>query len=63
MTNQITVNEYDILNKAVAEYIKNGQITLKCPRCGDNLIYESFGSVEIIHCANPTCIKSVRRGI
>lgn len=65
MTNQvrITDSEYDVLNKAVSEFIKTGKTELKCPRCGMPLVYESFGSIEIIHCENPACIKSIRRGI
>lgn len=60
---RVTDREYDVLNKAVAEFLKNGKIELKCPRCGKPLVYESFGSVEIIRCKNPSCIKSIRRGI
>ncbi|MBE6845587.1 MAG: hypothetical protein E7508_07755 [Ruminococcus sp.] len=63
MVNQITVSEYEVLNKAAAEYLKNGKIDLKCPRCGKPLIYESFGSLEIIRCEDKTCVKSIRRGI
>lgn len=61
--NQMTASEYDILNMAVSEFIKCGRITLKCPRCGKPLVYEINGSVEIIRCENPSCIKSIRRGI
>lgn len=63
MVNQITNQEYDILNRAVVEFLKSGTITLKCPRCGKPLIYEKYGSVEIVRCENPNCIKSIRRGI
>lgn len=63
MVNQISVGEYDILNKAAAEYLKKGVVKLKCPRCGKNLVYESHGSLEIIRCEDETCIKSIRRGI
>ena len=63
MVNQITTQEYDVLNKAVSEFLKDGRTHLKCPRCGKPLIYETIGSIEIIHCENPSCVKSVRRGI
>ena len=63
MAKQITMNEYDVLGKAVSEYAEKGKITLKCPRCGKPLIYETFGSLEIIRCEDKTCIKSIRRGI
>ena len=63
MVNQIAAKEHDVLNQAVSEFLKLGKIDLKCPRCGKALIYETRGSVEIIHCENPSCIKSVRRGI
>lgn len=63
MVNQITINEYSVLDKAVAEYLKTGKIKLLCPRCGKSLVYEVFGSLEIIRCEDKTCIKSIRRGI
>lgn len=63
MVNLISKNEYDVLNEAVREFISEGKITLKCPRCGNELVYETFGSVEVVHCKNPNCIKSIRRGI
>lgn len=60
---RITDGEYNVLNKAVSEFLKSGKIELKCPRCGKPLVYENFGSIEIIRCENPSCIKSIRRGI
>ncbi len=63
MDNKVTVNEYRILDKAVAEYLKNGAIESKCPRCRKPLIYESLGSLEIIRCEDNTCVKSIRRGL
>ena len=63
MAKTITNNEYDVLNLAVAEMLKNGKITLKCPRCGKPLIYEERESLEIIRCEDKNCIKSIRRGI
>lgn len=63
MANQITEKEYNALNKAAAEYLTEGKISQKCPRCGKNVKYESNGTLEIIHCEDKTCIKSIRRGI
>lgn len=63
MAKSITQNEYKVLDSAVAEMLKNGKITLKCPRCGKPLIYEERGSMEIIRCKDINCIKSIRRGI
>ena len=63
MVKPITENEYEILNLAVSELLKNGEITLKCPRCGKPLIYEEKGSLEIIRCEDRGCVKSIRRGI
>ena len=63
MNNQITANEYDVLNMAVTEFIRDGKITLRCPRCGNPLVYETMGPVEIVRCQNSSCIKSIRRGI
>lgn len=63
MADRVTTMEYDTLNRAVRQFLQTGKIQLKCPRCGKPLIYETNGSVEIIRCTNPACIKSVRRGI
>lgn len=63
MVNQITNVEYAALNKAASQFIRTGKTELKCPRCGKPLVYETRGSVEIIRCQNPECIKSIRRGI
>ncbi len=63
MVKPITSKEYKVLDSAVAELLENGKITLKCPRCGKPLIYEERGSLEIIHCEDLNCVKSIRRGI
>ena len=63
MANSITQNEYKTLDLAVAELLKTGKITLRCPRCGKPLIYEEKGSMEIIRCEDVNCVKSIRRGI
>lgn len=63
MTNQVTSQEYYILNQAVSEYLSTGKITFRCPRCGSPLIYERCGSAEIVRCENSECIRSIRRGI
>ncbi len=63
MVKEITKKEYDVLCLAVSELLKSGDTTIKCPRCGKRLIYESKGSLEIIRCENISCIKSIRRGI
>lgn len=63
MDNKVTTKEYEILDKAIAEYLKNGTIESKCPRCRRPLIYENLGSLEIIRCEDKTCVKSIRRGI
>lgn len=63
MVNCISTSEYEALNRAVVEFLNKGIITLKCPRCGKPLVYETKGSMEIIRCENETCIKSIRRGI
>lgn len=63
MVNSISKNENEILNEAVKEFATEGKITLKCPRCGNELVYEIFDSLEVVHCKDPHCIKSIRRGI
>lgn len=63
MANQVTSQEYCILNQAVSEYLSTGKITLRCPRCGSPLIYEKYGSAEIVRCEDLECIRSIRRGI
>lgn len=63
MVKNISNVEYEALNTAVTEFISTGKITLRCPRCGKPLVYETKGSLEIIRCENESCIKSIRRGI
>ena len=64
MANQVvTQKEYAVLNEAVRQFLQDGKIELKCPRCGKPLVYEVKDSLEIIHCQNPECVKSIRRGI
>lgn len=62
-TLDITKTEYDVLDFASRQFIKFGKTEIKCPRCGKPLTYEIKGSVEIVRCTDPTCIKSIRRGI
>ncbi len=63
MDNRITAKEYEALNTAVTEHLKNGVIKSKCPRCGRSLIYEASDSLEIIRCEDTACVKSIRRGV
>lgn len=63
MDNKIAETEYDALNKAVVEYLKTGKITICCPRCGKTLVYEIHDSMEVVHCEDQCCIKSIRKGI
>lgn len=63
MVNSISKNENEIMNEAAKEFATEGKITLMCPRCGNELVYEIFDSLEVVHCKDPHCIKSIRRGI
>lgn len=55
--------EYSVLDLAVQEILEHGYTSQRCPRCGKELVYTLQGSREIIGCSEPTCIKSIRRGI
>lgn len=60
---KISKTELEILLKADDELFETGRITLKCPRCGNEIIYVKEGSSYSIRCKTENCIEIGFRGI
>lgn len=48
----LSINETEVLDKAVDEYRENGVTKQICPRCGGKLHYIERGSSYRIYCEN-----------
>lgn len=53
----------DMERKAITEKLNNPQKTVKCPRCGNEIIYEERGNSIAIECKTPKCIFGGVRGL
>jgi len=60
---ELNIKESDILTEANREFIKYGNTSKKCPRCGRPLVYQIVGTKEITRCADGTCIMLLSVGI
>jgi hypothetical protein len=49
--------------KAENEIAQNGSTTKKCPRCGNEIVIEDYGSGYAVRCKSKECIKAEYRGI
>ena len=49
--------------KALDEKLNNPQKTVKCPRCGNEIIYEKRGNSIAVECKTPNCIFGGIRGL
>jgi len=58
-----TEAEANILLDAQRDYIKRGNTSIKCPRCGKSLEYRCRESGETILCIRDGCISVDTRGI
>lgn len=63
MDTKKTKEELDALLEAATQIFEKGYSDIKCPRCGNNLIYEEYGTSYTIKCNTPECIKTDFRGI
>ena len=48
---------------ALKEKMENPDKYVKCPRCGNEIIYEIRGNSIAVECKTPTCIFGGVRGI
>ena len=56
---KLSEEEVRIINKK----IENPSLSVKCPKCGTELIFIEGRSSDEIRCGTPGCIKGVIRGI
>jgi len=61
--NPMTIEEIDIIGDAATDYGDKGKTDKKCPRCGNDIILERFGSSYEVKCKTPDCICGTFRGI
>lgn len=55
----MTKNEKDALRKK----LNNPESTVKCPRCGNIIIYERRGNSIAVECKTQNCIYGGIRGV
>lgn len=55
----ISKEEYKILG----EKLNNPQKEVKCPRCGNDIIYKEIGNSISVECKTKGCIYSAIRGL
>ena len=60
---ETTIKEHDLLVKAATDFGNTGKTDKKCPRCGNEIVLEMFGTSYDIKCKTPKCIKASFRGI
>jgi len=59
-----TIEENEILEKALDEIITNKKTDIVCPRCGNGLMLSKNGaSIELKCLSSEICIKIISRGI
>lgn len=58
-----TIEEHRFLVEAENEIAQNGSTTKKCPRCGNEIVIEDYGSGYAVRCKSKECIKAEYRGI
>lgn len=49
--------------RALYEKMNNPQKIVKCPRCGNEIIYEKRGNSIAVECKTPNCIYGGIRGL
>ena len=49
--------------KAIGQKMDHPEQTVRCPRCGDILVYEERGDSIAIYCKTKRCINGGLRGI
>ncbi len=57
----VTMNEKDY--KVLDEKLKNPDKVVKCPRCGNDIIYEKRGNSIAVECKTKGCIYGGIRGL
>ena len=60
---RLNEHEKEVILKADDEYFRDGVITQKCPRCGNELYVEERDTSWTVKCKTENCIKAGFRGI
>ena len=63
MGTKLNKTEMDVLLKADEDLFNNGQTEIKCPRCGNEIVFEEQGNSYTIKCKTHNCIETSFRGI
>ncbi len=58
-----TEKEIEVLLMADRELASKGKTDVKCPRCGNDFVYENYGTGHILKCETPECLTMTLRGI
>ena len=53
----------DVEKNALREKLENPKKSVKCPRCGSEIIYEKRGNSIAVECTKPKCIYGGIRGL
>lgn len=57
----VSMNEKD--HKALQEKLNSPEKSVKCPRCGNEIIYEKRGNSIAVECKTKNCIYGGVRGL
>ena len=49
--------------QALSEKLNNPKKIVKCPRCGNEIIFREYGNSIIVECITKNCIHGGLRGI
>ena len=60
---QTSLKEHDVLIDAATDFGRDGSTSIKCPRCGNDIILVQIVATDIIKCASENCISASFRGI
>lgn len=63
MAIKTTIEEHKLLVKADEEIANIGSTTIRCPRCGNEIVVETAGSSYSVRCKTDDCISADFRGI
>lgn len=55
--------DFEAIDRALVQQMKNGHITERCPRCNGHLVYIQEGNSFEVKCETANCIEEIFRGI
>ena len=60
---EMTEQEIDALKRADKELFEKSETSVRCPRCGNEIIVKEIGTSYTIRCKTEKCIAMTYRGI